>query len=185
MRHAAARRRVAAMILAAFIFNVSFATATLTHPLGNFTVNHFARLDVGFERVSLRYIVDMAEIPAFQELRAADVDGDGSTSGAELEAYLERMAGKYVDGLVLSVDGTRIPLKLTTKKVTTPAGAGGLQTLRVECDYEGTVPSAGARGTHRLRFENTTIEIGRAGARSSFVRLPGPLSSIVPPTAME
>lgn len=169
MRATASRRRAAAMILAAFIFNVSFATATLSHPLGNFTVNHFARLNVGFERIGLRYVVDMAEIPAFQELRAADVDGDGSTSGAELEAYLERMAGKYVDGLLLSVDGTRIPLKLTTKKITTPAGAGGLLTLRVECDYEGTAPSAGASGTHRLRFENTNHR-DRTGWREIVVR---------------
>lgn len=154
MRAMATRQRVAVMILAAFIFSISFATATLAHPLGNFTVNHFVRLDVGFERIGLRYVVDMAEIPAFQELRAADVDGDGSTSGAELEAYLEQMAGKYVDGLSLSVDGTRIPLKLTTKKLTTPAGAGGLPTLRAECDYEGMTPAAGASGTHRLRFKN-------------------------------
>lgn len=148
-------RRLAATILFAVLFMGSFAGESLAHPLGNFTVNHYARLDVGFERIGLRYIVDMAEIPAFQELRAADVDGDGGTSSAELEAYLERMAGKYVDGLALSVDGTRIPLRLTTKKITTPAGAGGLLTLRVECDYEGTPPPAGAGGTRRLRFENT------------------------------
>ncbi|MDQ3686188.1 MAG: hypothetical protein M3430_11400, partial [Acidobacteriota bacterium] len=148
-------RRLAVTILFTVLFISSFAGESVAHPLGNFTVNHFARIDVGFERIGLRYVLDMAEIPAFQELRAADVDGDGSTSSAELEAYLERMAGKYVDGLALSVDGTRIPLKLTTKKIMTPAGAGDLLTLRVECDYEGTPPAVGASGTHRLRFENT------------------------------
>ena len=37
------------------------------HPLGNFTVNQYTRLDVGRESIRVRYIVDMAEIPAFQE----------------------------------------------------------------------------------------------------------------------
>ena len=73
-------RRAAVAILAVVIFIVGSAAGTFAHPLGNFTVNHFARLDVGFERIGLRYVVDMAEIPAFQELRAADVDGDGAAS---------------------------------------------------------------------------------------------------------
>jgi len=144
------------------LFAGSFAGESAAHPLGNFTVNHYTRLDVGFERIGLRYVVDMAEIPAFQELRAADVDGDGSTSGAELEAYLGRMAGKYVDGLALSIDGTRIPLKLTTKKVTTPAGAGGLLTLRVECDYEVTSPTPGTTSRrHPMRTPSRASDSSR------------------------
>src|SRR5262245_49453094 len=36
------------------------------HPLGNFTVNRYAALHVGARSATVRYVVDMAEIPAFQ-----------------------------------------------------------------------------------------------------------------------
>jgi len=35
----------------------------------------------------VRYVVDMAEIPAFQELQKIDADEDGGTSSAELDEY--------------------------------------------------------------------------------------------------
>jgi ABC-type nickel/cobalt efflux system permease component RcnA len=148
---------------------VGFADRTRAHPLGNFTVNHFARLEVEAERVRIRYVVDMAEIPAFQELRAADSDGDGTPSSAELNAYLERAAAQYVGGLVLTVDGTRVPFRLLRNSINTPAGAGGLPTLRIECDYEGTVPAAEANSARRLRFEDTNHR-ERAGWREIVVR---------------
>src|SRR5687767_5662365 len=58
------------------------------HPLGNFTINRYARIDLAAGGVSLRYIVDYAEVPAFQELRAFDRDGDGNFNDAESAAYL-------------------------------------------------------------------------------------------------
>ena len=37
------------------------------HPLGNFTVNHFAAVDLAGNGVYVRYALDLAEIPTFQE----------------------------------------------------------------------------------------------------------------------
>ena len=99
----------------------------VSHPLGNFTVNHFARIAVGAERLAIRYVVDMAEIPAFQELQVLDEDGDGSRSGVELAAYVERAGlARYLDGIVVTVDGTRIQLELVQKNIAIPPGVGGL-----------------------------------------------------------
>ena len=72
------RRAFAALAAAAaFVFCAGFAAA---HPLGNFTINHYARLEVGAERVQIRYVVDMAEISTLQELQKVDADGDGTPS---------------------------------------------------------------------------------------------------------
>ena len=65
------------VLLVALVFTFGCASVASAHPLGNFTINHFARLEVGTERISIHYVVDMAEIPTFQTLQAADTDADG------------------------------------------------------------------------------------------------------------
>ncbi len=148
------RRATVAFLVATTFIMASAATTALAHPLGNFTINHFTRVEVGAERVRLRYIVDMAEIPAFQELQRADANADGATSKAELDAYLSRIAPQYAAGLLLEVDGALVPLDLVSQTITTPPGVGNLPTLRVECTYEGAMPTDDAGAVRRLRFEN-------------------------------
>ncbi len=140
--------------LLALALSFSAARSCLAHPLGNFTINHFTRLEVERERLNLHFVVDMAEISTFQELQSADADGDGRTSDAELNAYLERAAGQYATGLLLDVDGAAVPLRLVKKGVTTLNGAGGMQTLRIECDYEGLLSYNVAGAVRRLRLED-------------------------------
>lgn len=153
---ASTRCAVLALTAAAFIFSSS--RLTLAHPLGNFTINHFTRLEIAAERLRVHYVVDMAEISTFQELQAADRDGDGQPSAAELNAYLEQVSRQYALGLVLNVDGALVPLRLMKKTIATPTGMGNLPTLRIECDYEGQLPagvSSAASPVRRLRLEDT------------------------------
>jgi ABC-type nickel/cobalt efflux system permease component RcnA len=127
------------------------------HPLGNFTINHFARLEVGRERLRVHFVIDMAEISTFQELQAADTDGDGQTSDAELGAYLEKVSPQFADGLILNIDGSRLSLRLMKKTIATQPGAGNMPTLRIECDYEAQLPSESAvtaSTARRLRLED-------------------------------
>src|SRR5207249_8915496 len=44
-------------------------TTALAHPLGNFTVNRYSRLEVSSQQIRIRYVVDMAEIPRSEERR--------------------------------------------------------------------------------------------------------------------
>lgn len=150
------RHRLATAALITVIFAIVFSTvAAIAHPLGNFTINHFARIQLERERVGIHYVVDMAEISTFQELQVTDTDGDGKASSAELNAYLERVTPQYTDGIMLTGDGSRITLKTIAKKVTTLAGAGGLPTLRVECDFAGAMSTDNSSTSHRLSFEDT------------------------------
>jgi len=143
------------ILFSALALVISLAGRAPAHPLGNFTVNHFARVEVGAERLRIRYVVDLAEIAAWQELQTADVNGDGAWSNAELNAYLERVAAQYADGLRLTIDGARVALQVISKSISLPPGAGGLSTLRVVCDLSGTVPATEAGATRRFRFEDT------------------------------
>ena len=149
------RQRRLTFALATILCLFALTTSVTAHPLGNFTVNHFARIEAGAERVHVRYVVDMAEIPAFQESQLIDANSDGARSDAELNAYLERTAQQYLDGLLVTVDGQRVTLSLTGKTVSQPEGAGGLSTLRIECDFEGAMPAGLTNEQHQLSFEDT------------------------------
>jgi ABC-type nickel/cobalt efflux system permease component RcnA len=126
------------------------------HPLGNFTVNQFTRLEIGATRVRVHFVVDMAEIPTFQEALYLDADGDGKTTQTELDAYVERAARTYADGLPLTIDGARVPLTLAAHSISLPPGMANLPTLRIVCDYDGALPDS-AMKTRRLRFADTNF----------------------------
>ena len=42
---------------------------SLAHPMGNFSINHFSAIAVYPHAVRVTYIIDMAEIPTFQEMQ--------------------------------------------------------------------------------------------------------------------
>ncbi|MGI9068861.1 MAG: hypothetical protein ACR2HX_20970, partial [Pyrinomonadaceae bacterium] len=137
----------------ATILALIFPLGISAHPLGNFTISHFSRIEISTDRLKIHYVVDMAEIPTFQELQAIHVGGERSPSSAEFDRYVEGKATQYAEGLFLTIEGTRVPLQVVNKKVQTIEGGGGLQTLRVECDFTGTIP-AGAGPTSHLHFED-------------------------------
>jgi ABC-type nickel/cobalt efflux system permease component RcnA len=146
-RHSAV---VIAVLLTFLIFGAG-ATAQ-AHPLGNFTINHFARLEPGPDRIGVRCVVDMAEIPTLQELQSVG-DGDGQPSTPQLNSYTRRAASSYAKNLRLICDGSRVRLETTSATATTSPGAGGLRVLRLQFDFRALVADkAGAQ--HRASFEN-------------------------------
>ncbi len=116
-----------------FVF-VNLATA---HPLGNFSINQYSHLEVEKSQVKLHSVLDLAEIPTFQESQNIDTDKNGSLSAEELNAYLEKITPDYVGNLQLSVDGQAVALLPTGKNIELRSGSGNLQTLRVEWNLIG------------------------------------------------
>ena len=62
-------KRIALLVVAVSAAAVALVApgAASAHPLGNFTVNHFAAVDLAGDAVFVRYALDLAEIPTFQE----------------------------------------------------------------------------------------------------------------------
>jgi nickel/cobalt transporter (NicO) family protein len=108
-------------ILVAAVVALALPVAAQAHPLGNFTVNRFSRIEVAGPRIYVRYVLDLAEIPTFQ---AGEVDAN---------AYARRIAR----GAHLTVDGQRARLVPVERLLVHPPGAGGLKTTRVEVILEG------------------------------------------------
>jgi nickel/cobalt exporter len=130
------------------------------HPLGNFTVNQYSRLEVGREAVSVHYIVDMAEIPAFQERQAIDSDGDGQVSDAESAAYLAQQIPALIAGLHLSASGTALALKPTGQSLSFPSGQGGLVTMRLTLDMQAPVELGQSPLEFAYRDQNFADRLG-------------------------
>jgi nickel/cobalt exporter len=111
------------------------------HPLGNFTTNRYSRLELLPDRIRLRYVLDMAEIPTFQELPILDRDRDGHVNEAELAAYAETKAAALAAQLFLAVDGARLELsRAGIAEAALLPGQGGLQTLRLALWLEAQLP---------------------------------------------
>ncbi|MDQ3890731.1 MAG: hypothetical protein M3312_09325, partial [Actinomycetota bacterium] len=57
-------KRLALLVAAAAALALPALAAA--HPLGNFTINRFSRIEVSGPRLYVRYVLDMAEIPTLQ-----------------------------------------------------------------------------------------------------------------------
>ncbi len=110
------------------------------HPLGNFTINRYSRLELGADQVRVRYVVDMAEIPTFQERARIDLDRDGAIDAVERERYLAETVTALQSRLHLTVDGESPPLQPREPQLEFPPGQSGLQTLRLSLWFTARLP---------------------------------------------
>lgn len=120
-------------------FNVllalAFAPAALAHPLGNFTINHYSGLAIRPGMIEIDFVIDMAEIPAFQEISRIDLDGNGLVDEAESAAYLPGQCQALGSGLSLAIGGKQVELLGSEGNLSFPPGQGGLSTLRLNCTF--------------------------------------------------
>ncbi len=129
-------------IAAGLVAGLLVPALVAAHPLGNFTINHYAGLRIEPQRILLDVVIDQAEIPAFQARLAFDTDGDGELSPEETEAGRLRACGDLAGSLDLTVDGQRPTTRLTEAGLAFPPGAGGLATMRTVCVFEATLGAA-------------------------------------------
>ena len=151
--------RVAGLAAAALI---ATASAAVAHPLGNFTVNHLSRITSTSDAVTVRYVLDLAEIPAFALDRSLDVHG--TPSQASLAAWARSHASTIAPQLHLGVDGRTVDLEPAASAVRARPGAGGLPTLYFTATYRAGIGG----GAHRLTYRDDT-EAGRLGWRDVVV----------------
>ncbi len=142
-------------IILSFIFVLFFLFSVAAHPLGNFSVNNFSRIEIGKNQIRIRAVLDMAEIPAFQESQEIDTDKNGTLSNEELNLYLEKITPRYLEGLKLFVDNQPLQIETKAKNISLPIGSGNLPVLRIEWDFVAVIQT---KETHRLKFENTNYK---------------------------
>jgi nickel/cobalt transporter (NicO) family protein len=124
------------------------------HPLGNFTINHYSRIELAADQVILRYALDMAEIPTFQERVLIDRDQDSQLSEEERIEYLKNKSQELKDGLELLVNGNPVKLQIFSQELDFPPGQGGLPTLRIDLLLQGPLALAGEEGEQTLYYRD-------------------------------
>ena len=142
-----------------FLFVLILGSATsFAHPMGNFSVNHYSKIKIGQQSIEIRYLIDMAEIPTFQEIRQFDITptaDDPSTS-----RYLDRQEQLLKEGLLLESDGQAIRLDTISRQVAFADGAGGLPTMKIGFVFRGKLGVTA--GAHKLSYFDSNFQ-GRAG----------------------
>jgi ABC-type nickel/cobalt efflux system permease component RcnA len=167
-------KRLYAAFLIAFC---AYAVASLigqqpqvrAHPLGNFTINRYTRIELSPGAIGLRYVVDMAEIPAFQERAEIDANGNDEVSDLERAAYLDRKGGEYASSLDLVLGGDRIELRPVASELSFPPGQGGLATQRLVIDYTAPLPAGWEQAAQHVEFHDGNYA-ERIGWREVVVR---------------
>jgi ABC-type nickel/cobalt efflux system permease component RcnA len=122
------------------------------HPLGNFTINHYAGVQVAPDGVGIDYVLDMAEIPAFQEINHLDTNRDRKAEPVEMVQYPDQKCQEVNSHLELLIDKQPLALSLIESTVEFPPGVGGLSTLRLSCNFQGTTELVGAN--QLIEFED-------------------------------
>ena len=142
--------------LVGIVLGVALPAVAAAHPLGNFTINHFAALRVGRDAVALDVVIDRAEIPAFQERQRLDTNGDGTLQDSELAGQGPVACNELAGDLHLAVGGAPVPLALGAAGMSFPPGAGGLSTMRLVCEYDASFGAAIATSAS-LTFQDTSF----------------------------
>src|SRR4026209_1508383 len=106
-------RRIAVATVTVLICFV-FVPVAFAHPLGNFTINHFAGLHVRPDSVVIDFVLDMAEIPAFQEITTFDANGNGAADASEAAAYHAEKCTSLQPDLSLLLNNQPLSLTLTS-----------------------------------------------------------------------
>jgi len=112
------------VVLTVLAASLAFVAAADAHPLGNFTINRYSRVEPSGNRLYVLYVLDMAEIPTFQA--KPDVDAKGEAAyGTSLTASL----AKHVEA---TIAGRPVALRPLEHVLAFPPGQAGLRTTRLE-----------------------------------------------------
>lgn len=126
--------------------------------MGNFSVSHYSGIRIEQSSVEVRYLIDMAEIPTFEEIQQKVLVPD--PANAEVRKYIVKEAEILRSGLSLTLNEKPLHLRMESARIIFPAGAGGLPTLKMAFVYRGAflrsdqAPTSTAAFTLRYRDNN-------------------------------
>ena len=151
------------------------------HPMGNFSVNHYSKISLERDGIRVSYIIDLAEIPTYQELQQGNVTAN--VSDPAVTRFVASRGTEFAQGLSLLVDGRRLPLRLLSSQVIFPPGAGGLPTMKMGFVYQAAYPPATDHSSVGLEYSDNNYP-GHAGWKEIVAVGPAAklISSSVPQT---
>src|SRR5277367_58519 len=138
----------------AIVAALGYSTMLLAHPLGNFSVNHYMRLEAVPGGVEMCYAMDLAEIPTFELLRSWGLERTSPREDLERKAI--EQARLWMGGMAFEIDGKPVRPIFEDAVLAISDGAGDLPILRITSRMRIRAKSG------RLQYEDHNFE-GRAG----------------------
>jgi nickel/cobalt transporter (NicO) family protein len=109
---------------------VALTSVLGAHPMGNFSVNHYARIQVEPDGAEILFVLDLAEIPTFELLQKWGLTA--SSPKVDLQAKAVAEAGDWSKQLLITVDGKPVAKRFLGAEMITADGAGGLPVMRLD-----------------------------------------------------
>src|SRR5579863_1388253 len=102
------------------------------HPMGNSSVNHYARIAPDAQGVEILYVLDLAETPTAELLREWNLP-EGASPGqhSQIERHASSQAQEWIRNLAIASNGRSVEPRLESSEVTMAEGEGGKQVMRV------------------------------------------------------
>jgi nickel/cobalt transporter (NicO) family protein len=113
----------------AVVLMIAAAVMAYAHPMGNFSVSHYAKLRATQRGIEIEYALDLAEIPTFELLR--DWKLERSSPRAELERRASEQAREWLGKLAITVNGRPAKARFESARLVIADGAGNLPILRI------------------------------------------------------
>ena len=137
-----------------------FPAYAFAHPMGNFSISHYSGISISGGFLEVRYLIDMAEIPTFQEMQQNGFAA--RTDDPRLPEYLSAQAVAFAQGLRVKLNGRALPLGVVSRDVIFAPGAGNLPTMKFGVTYRAQIEIDCAATPCQLDYEDTNFP-GRAG----------------------
>jgi nickel/cobalt transporter (NicO) family protein len=152
-RNAFGASKLVTLVVAALLLGLIPATPVAAHPLGNFSVNQYSRIEIGTDEARLVYVLDLAELPTVADRPLLDADRDGAIDDPERERYLTSKLAEIVPALHLFSGSTELTLRPTAQSLALVRGQAGLDTTRIEATFLADLPPAGEE-VRQITFRN-------------------------------
>jgi hypothetical protein len=151
-------------LLAVLVLGIG-VPAAFGHPMGNFSVNRYARLEPSDRGVALLYLVDFAEIPSFQEVSrfpglAADLAPASLNRASGRIALASGLGADWLAGLSLATDAGPLRFRSTAASIRFSPGAGGLPTMKLTIQGFASWPEGFRSETLRYADQNAPDRLG-------------------------
>ena len=130
--------------------------------MGNFSISHYAKIQIDPQAIQLHYIIDTAEIPTFQEMNVIDGNGNGQIEASEKDRYLARKVEEFTWNLSLRLNGRKISFQRMSQSLDLIPGGYNLPTMKIMVRYRADIPGGASEEPMILEYEDKNFE-GRQG----------------------
>jgi high-affinity nickel-transport protein len=161
------------LLALATLLSLATSRTVAAHPMGNFSISHYAAIQIERESVELKYFVDMAEIPTYQEIQRTGIVAQAGDPS--LAAYLAQEMDDLGTGLLMEVDGAPVEMHAAERSILFTPGAGGLPTMKIGVVFRADLPTLAPFVAHRIHYQDRNFT-GHTGWKEIIVNRGADLS---------